>query len=90
MLKTFAIKNVKCESCAQFINHKLKNFKNIAIDLSVTPRVIRVDIEESEIPLFKKTLLEAGYPIIDEELPVTTEIKAYVKSYISCMIGKAQ
>lgn len=90
MLKTFAVKNVKHESCVQFINNKLKNFKNITVDLSVVPRMIKVDIEENEVALFKKTLFEAGYPVVYEEPEIATEIKAYVNSYMSFMIGKAK
>jgi copper chaperone CopZ len=90
MIQTFQIKNVKCSGCARSLKNKLRDFNDVQIDLSVTPRTLSLEIENHQIDSLKEILRNSGYPIIDDELSALEEIKVLVNSYTSCMIGKIE
>jgi copper chaperone len=90
MVKTFEIKNVKCSGCARSLKNKLKDFSNVEIDLSVTPRKLILEIEEHQIESLKQILKNSGYPIIDDQLTRIEEVTTLINSYTSCMIGKIE
>ena len=90
MIQTFEIKNVKCSGCARSLKNKLKDFNEVDIDLSVTPRKLSLQIEDHQINSLKEILKNSGYPMIDDELTRIEEITTLVNSYTSCMIGKIE
>jgi copper chaperone CopZ len=90
MIQTFEIKNVKCSGCARSLQNKLKDFKNVEIDLSVVPRKLSLDVEDNEIESLKQILKKSGYPLVDENLTEVEDLKVLVNSYVSCMIGKIE
>jgi copper chaperone len=88
MIQTFQIKNVKCSGCARSLKNKLKDFSNVEIDLSVSPRKLSIEIEDYQVDSLKEILRNSGYPMIEDELSVLEEVKVLVNSYTFCMIGK--
>jgi copper chaperone len=90
MIQTFELKNVKCSGCARSLKNKLKDFNDIEIDLSVSPRTLSLEIEDHQIDSLKEILRNSGYPVIDDELTRIQEISTLVNSYTSCMIGKIE
>lgn len=90
MKKSFEVLNIKCEGCANSIKKELsQHFKYVDVDLTKEPRIVTVDIENSEDEeKLKKVLKRLGYPLKDEELSKAQEIGLKTKSYISCAIGK--
>lgn len=90
MIQTFEIKNVKCSGCARSLKNKLKNFNEVYIDLSVTPRKLSLEILDHQIESLKEILKNSGYPMIDDQLTRVEEITTLVNSYTSCMIGKIE
>jgi copper chaperone CopZ len=88
--KSFLVKNIKCEGCANSIKKALSSdFDFIEIDLTTMPRMVTVDINsvEDERKL-KEILIRLGYPLIDDRLSKSAEIKARAKSFVSCAVGK--
>ena len=90
MIQTFQIKNVKCSGCARSLKNKLKDFNDVEIDLSVSPRTLSLEIEDHQTDSLKEILRNSGYPVIDDELTRIEEITTLVNSYTSCMIGKIE
>ena len=90
MIRTFEIRNVKCSGCARSLKSKLKDFNEVYIDLSVTPRKLSLEIEDNQVNSLKEILRNSGYPVIDDELTRIEEITTLVSSYTSCMIGKIE
>ena len=88
MIKTFEVRNVKCEGCANTLKNKLSDFTDVSVNLSMQPRLLSLDIEEDQVPELKQRLMSIGYPIIDDEMSRAKELRVLVTSYVSCMIGK--
>ena len=90
MKKSFTVLNIKCEGCANSIKNALSpHFENVEVDLTKEPRIVTVDIENSEDEERLKTILKKlGYPLIDEDLSKAQELGLKTKSFISCAVGK--
>lgn len=86
-MKTYKILNVKCESCAKLIKSKLlKNFGEVDINLEIDPREITINKNDFDEDKLKISLRNLGYPMENDKNCLITKIK----SYVSCMIGKAK
>ncbi|WP_187648406.1 heavy-metal-associated domain-containing protein [Nitrosophilus labii] len=90
MRKSFTVLNIKCEGCANSIKNALSpHFENVEVDLTKEPRIVTVDIENSEDEeILKAILKKLGYPLIDEDLSKAQELGLKTKSFISCAVGK--
>lgn len=88
MIKTFEVRNVKCEGCANTLKNKLSDFKDVNVNLNMNPRLLTIDIEDDQIPELKERLMSIGYPVIDDEMSRAKELRVLVSSYVSCMVGK--
>ena len=89
MLKSFEVENVKCGGCANTLKTKLKeSFGDVQVDLEKMPRVITLDIEDSQIEELKEQLRTLGYPMSDDELSTLQTFETKAKSFVSCAIGK--
>lgn len=66
-MRKFQVANVKCENCAKLIKNSLSDkFGVIEVDLSQEPRILSVNIEESQIMSLKQALDELNFSIIKE------------------------
>lgn len=66
-MRKFQVANVKCENCANLIKNSLSDeFGTIEVDLSQEPRVLSVNIEESQMASLKQALDELNFSIIKE------------------------
>ncbi|WP_419249936.1 heavy metal transport/detoxification protein [Campylobacter fetus] len=63
----FVVDNINCEKCAQTIKNSLEDdFGKIGIDLSVNPRILSCDLQNSDKQKFKSELEDLGYKVIKE------------------------
>ena len=91
MLKTFEVKNIQCEGCANTIKSTLlqSGFKSVKIDLSCEPRKVTVDLQnEASLAQFRTILRKLGYPLADEENSFGDSATLKAKSFVSCAVGK--
>ncbi len=89
MKKKFELLNIKCEGCANRVKQALKDdFGEIEVDLTRTPRVITLEIEDNKIDNLRQKVKSLGYPFIDENLNTINESITKTKSFVSCAIGK--
>ena len=89
MKMSFEVLNVKCGGCAGTLKSKLKDkFGEVEVDLDKTPRVITLDMEESQMEELKESLRSLGYPLTTDELSTFQNIETKAKSFVSCAIGK--
>ena len=66
-MRKFQVENVKCENCANLIKNSLKeNFGEIAVDMSVQPRTISLNIDENRVSELKEALKELNFSVIKE------------------------
>lgn len=66
-MRKFQVENVKCENCANLIKNSLKDeFGVIEVDLNQEPRVLSLQINETQIPAFKQALDELNFKVIKE------------------------
>ncbi len=66
-MRKFEVENVKCENCANLIKNSLKgDFGEIAVDMSVNPRTISLNIDESRLSELKEALKELNFSVIKE------------------------
>lgn len=62
---TFEANNINCGNCANTIKSELKeDFGEISVDLSVTPRRVSLELDESKIESFKDAMSELGFDVI--------------------------
>ena len=64
---TFEANNINCQNCANTIISELKeDFGEIEIkvDLSVSPRRVSVELDESKEQGFKEAMSELGFDVI--------------------------
>lgn len=88
-LQSFEVQNVKCGGCANTLKKALKDeFGEVEVDLSVTPRVIKVLINETQLDKLKLKLRSLGYPLVTDELSTMQNLQTKAKSFVSCAIGK--
>ena len=64
----FEVKNINCQSCVNLIKNSLEDeFGKIDIDLSCEPKILSIDIANSQIKAkFIEELSELGFEIIRE------------------------
>jgi hypothetical protein len=68
-MKKFKVANINCENCANIIKNALiDEFGEINVDLNIEPRVVSVDIADSDVEKFKNELDELGFSVIEEEI----------------------
>lgn len=82
------LQNLKCEGCSSTILKnisKRKGVSNAIVDVNCNSLEFEA-VEDFDLQPIKNDLLHLGYPVIDEENPLS----AKVKSYLSCAIGKLQ
>lgn len=86
MIKEFAFQNIRCNGCANTIKKALsEKFSFVEVDLSVEPRIVRVDIKDSSDEEFLiQKLKSLGYPLVGEDSNFVDK----AKSFVSCAIGK--
>ena len=66
-MKKFKVANINCENCANTIKNALiDKFGEINVDLNIEPRVVSVDIADSDVEKFKNELDELGFSVIEE------------------------
>lgn len=66
-MRKFQVENVKCENCANLIKNSLSDeFGVIEVDSSQEPRVISLQINETQIPALKQALDELNFKLIKE------------------------
>ncbi len=88
-IKQYEVLNVKCGGCANTLKSKLREeFDDIEVNLDVNPRVITLDIDDSQEELLKTKLRSIGYPLSTDELNTLERATTTAKSFISCAIGK--
>lgn len=62
---TFEANNINCQNCANTIISELKeDFGEIGVDLSVSPRRVSVELDESKEQDFKEAMSELGFDVI--------------------------
>lgn len=62
---TFEANNINCQNCANTIISELKeDFGEISVDLSVSPRRVSVELDESKEQGFKEAMSELGFDVI--------------------------
>lgn len=89
MKKNFELLNIKCEGCANRVKQALKDeFGEVEVDLTQTPRVITLDIEDDKIENLRTKVKSLGYPFSDENQNIIDESLTKTKSFVSCAIGK--
>ena len=90
MIHTFSVLNVKCGGCAHTLRTRLREaFGEVAVDLSVHPRQITLEIEPERIEALRQELKKLGYPVEGEVLNTAEKIGTTIKSFTSCAVGKA-
>ncbi|BCX79899.1 heavy metal transport/detoxification protein [Campylobacter sp. 19-13652] len=66
-MKKFEVANVNCQNCANTIKGSLEDeFGEILVDFDQTPRVLSVNIKDSEVEKFKIELSDLGFDVIRE------------------------
>ncbi len=91
MIRTFEVQNVKCKGCANTLVDGLSNdFSNVAIDLSVKPRKITLELEDSQLEKLILKLRSLGYPLVTDDLTTFQTVITTAKSFVSCAIGKIE
>ncbi|CAD7287668.1 hypothetical protein LMG7974_00548 [Campylobacter majalis] len=66
-MKRFEVANVNCANCAKTIKNALsEKYGVIDVDLSVTPRIVSVDIKQERVNEFMQELDELGFDVIKE------------------------
>ncbi len=89
MKQSFEVRNVKCGGCANTLKKALlKEFGEVEVNLDVEPRIITLDIEESQKESLKTKLRSLGYPLTSDELSGLEKVTTTAKSFVSCAIGK--
>lgn len=90
MRENFEVLNIRCEGCSNTIKRELKSrFNSVEIDLKKMPRIVTVDIQNSEDREFlKSTLRKLGYPLNGDNINFIESSKLKVKSFASCAVGK--
>ena len=89
MIKTYQVKNVKCNGCATTLKKKLEvTFGNIEVNLEVSPREITLNIDSKQEETLKIALRKIGYPLINDELSTFGKFETKTMSFVSCVIGK--
>ncbi|TQR32440.1 heavy metal transport/detoxification protein [Campylobacter sp. MIT 99-7217] len=59
------VANVNCQNCANLIKTSLEDeFGKIDVDLSVQPRVLSLNLDETRLESFKKELSELGFEVL--------------------------
>jgi copper chaperone len=92
MLREFEVDNIKCEGCATTVKNGLRaQFGEVEVDLSCTPRIVRVSVEEeADVEALRSTLRKMGYPLTSDELGMLEHASAKAKSFFSCAVGKIE
>lgn len=63
----FQVSNINCINCANTIKSALEDeFGSIDIDLNQNPRVLSVNLKESQVEKFKNELSDLGFEVIKE------------------------
>ncbi len=90
MKKSYEVLNIKCEGCANSIKKALApHFDDVEIDLSKEPRIVTVEIENSEDEeLLKNRLKNLGYPLVTDRCGFIETKALKAKSFVSCAVGK--
>ena len=89
MKKTYEVLNVKCGGCAGTLTSALKDkFGEVEVDLTVQPRQITLEVEDSQEEELKLSLRALGYPLSTDELSGLQKATTTAKSFVSCAIGK--
>lgn len=89
MKYSLEVHNIKCEGCATKVKNELsKKYESIEVDLEKMPRVVTVELDESQIGEFKSIMKSLGYPATDEKLSGLENVSSKAKSFISCASGK--
>ena len=89
MKQEFKLLNIKCDGCANSLKKALiDDFGEIDVDLDVMPRVVSLDIDDSDIDKFREVVKKLGYPFADEDMGLFDETTTKAKSFVSCAIGK--
>ena len=90
MRKSYLVENIRCEGCANSIKKALAPyFEFVEVDLTKMPRIVTVDLKNSEDEeKFKEILISLGYPLVDQELSTAAALGAKAKSFVSCAVGK--
>ena len=89
MTREFKVQNVKCGGCANTLKTSLeKRYKNVEVNLDVHPRIVKLEIEESQLDALKKELRSLGYPLVTDELSPFQTVTTKATSYVSCAVGK--
>ena len=90
MKKSFQALNIKCNSCATTVKNRLsKTFGEIEIDLEKMPRVVTLEIKDSDSEkVFRKEMINLGYPLADENIGIIQQTGLKAKSFVSCSVGK--
>lgn len=66
-MRKFQINGINCQNCANTIKNALKDeFGVIEVDLSVDPKVVILDLNDSKLEKFKSELDDLGFEFIKE------------------------
>ncbi|AQW82734.1 heavy-metal-associated domain-containing protein [Campylobacter pinnipediorum] len=67
-MKKFEVLNINCQNCANTIKNALSNeFGDIEVDLSVEPKIVSVDLKNSDdVEKFKSELDDLGFEVSKE------------------------
>lgn len=91
MKQTFKVENVKCGGCATTLQRKLKDsFGKVEVNLELSPREIRLDIDDERIDELGFALKKLGYPFSSDKLGLVDTTTTKAKSFVSCAIGKME
>ncbi len=64
-MKTYEVKNVNCENCANTIKVSLEDdFGDIKVD--VEKKQVSLDIDESKVASFKEEMRDLGFEVVKE------------------------
>lgn len=89
MPKSYEVLNVKCGGCANTLKKSLlEEFGEVEVNLEVEPRVITLELEDSQEENLKEKLRSLGYPLTTDELSTFQSATTTAKSFVSCAIGK--
>ena len=66
-MKKFQVANIHCENCAKTIKNALEDeFGEIYVDLNSEPRLVSVDIADSDVDKFKTEIEDLGFEFLQE------------------------
>lgn len=66
-MKKFEVANINCINCANTIKGALEDeFGEIIVDLEQNPRVLSVNIDDTQVDRFKNELEDLGFSVIKE------------------------